>query len=181
MLSITRLEERKGIIPVLNALAVLITNKSLKPFIWNICGSGDLKNEIEKTIKELNLTNYVNLIGRVDNKDKEFFLNLSDLFIMPSYKVENSIEGFGISYVEAAGYGIPSIAGEEGGVKDAVLDNITGWCINPLDKVKLSKVLLEAINNDQKRNKFGLQAKKQFLDSFLGEKVFRKFMETITS
>ena len=181
LLSITRLEERKGIIPVLNALAVLIKNKSLKPFIWNICGSGDLQNKIEKTIKELNLTNYVNLIGRVDNKDKEFFLNLSDLFIMPSYKVENSIEGFGISYVEAAGYGIPSIAGEEGGVKDAVLDNITGWCINPLDKVKLSKVLLEAINNDQKRNKFGLQAKKQFLDLFLGEKVFRKFMKTITS
>ena len=36
---------------------------------------------------------------------------------MPSYKVEKSIEGFGISLCEAAAYGIPSIAGEEGGVK----------------------------------------------------------------
>ena len=35
--------------------------------------------------------------------------------------------------------------------------------------------------NESKREKFGLEAKKQFLKKFLGEKVFRKFMDTINS
>ena len=100
---------------------------------------------------------------------------------MPSYRVKNSIEGFGISYVEAAAYGIPSIAGIEGGVKDAVIDSQTGWCVDPLNPKQLSQTLIEAINNGTKRKKYGIQARKKFLDIFLGEKVFRKFMNTIGS
>ena len=42
---------------------------------------------------------------------------------MPSYKVNGSIEGFGISYIEAAAFRIPSIAGLDGGVTDAVIDS----------------------------------------------------------
>jgi len=181
IISITRLEERKGIIPVLKCLGALKKNNSLKPFIWDIFGSGEQKDEIEENIKTLNLSQYVKLKGAIKNTDKEYFLSIADLFIMPSYKVEKSIEGFGISYVEAAAYAIPSIAGQEGGVKDAVLDKKTGWCIDPLSKKQLSKVLLEAINNHKKRELLGNQAQKEFLNSFVGEKVFRKFMKTIHS
>ena len=181
IISITRLEERKGIIPVLKSLGALIKNKSLKPFVWDIFGIGDQKDEIEDAIKTLNLAQYVNLKGAITNKDKEYYLSIADLFIMPSYKVDKSIEGFGISYVEAAAYAIPSIAGQEGGVTDAVKDKKTGWCINPLNQKQLSKVLLEAINNNKKRELLGKQAQEEFLNSFVGEKVFRKFMKTIHS
>ena len=181
IISITRLEERKGIIPVLKSLGALKKKKSLKPFIWDIFGIGDQKDEIEEVIKALNLAQYVKLKGAITNKDKEYYLSIADLFIMPSYKVEKSIEGFGISYVEAAAYSIPSIAGQEGGVTDAVLDKKTGWCVNPMNQKQLSKVLLEAINNNKKRELLGRQAQKEFLDSFVGEKVFRKFMKSIHS
>ena len=181
IISITRLEERKGIIPVLKSLGALKKNKSLKPFIWDIFGIGDQKDEIEEVIKALNLAQYVKLKGAITNKDKEYYLSIADLFIMPSYKVEKSIEGFGISYVEAAAYSIPSIAGQEGGVTDAVLDKKTGWCINPINQKQLSKVLLEAINNNKKRELLGRQAQEEFLNSFVGEKVFRKFMKSIHS
>ena len=181
LLTICRLEERKGIIPVLKSLSEMNKDKVLKPFFWNICGEGLQADEIKKCIKDLNLSKNVKLVGKVNTQEKESFLEKSDLFVMPSYKVNNSIEGFGISYVEAAAYGVPSIAGIEGGVKDAVIDAKTGWCVDPLDKLALTDTLKSAINNKKLREKYGNDAQKKFLDYFLGEKVFRKFMDVIST
>jgi phosphatidylinositol alpha-1,6-mannosyltransferase len=119
ILSITRLEERKGIIPVLKSLGYLHKEKLIKPFIWKICGEGEQENEIKNYIDNLGLSKHVRLLGRVSNEIKNQLLKKADLFVMPSYKVRNSIEGFGISYIEAASYGVPSIAGVEGGIRDA--------------------------------------------------------------
>jgi phosphatidylinositol alpha-1,6-mannosyltransferase len=181
LLTISRLEERKGIIPVLKSLSEMKNNDELKPFFWNICGEGLQANEIKEAIKNLNLSNNAQLVGKVTGNEKQSFLEKADLFIMPSYKVNDSIEGFGISYIEAAAYGVPSIAGIDGGVRDAVIDSETGWCVNPLDKSALSKTLQNAINNKDIREQYGIDAQKKFLDYFLGEKVFRKFMDTISS
>ncbi|MDC1035747.1 glycosyltransferase family 4 protein [Alphaproteobacteria bacterium] len=181
LLTISRLEERKGIIPVLKSLSEMNNNDELKPFFWNICGEGLQANEIKEAIKNLNLSNNAQLVGKVTCNEKQSFLEKADLFIMPSYKVNDSIEGFGISYIEAAAYGVPSIAGIDGGVRDAVIDSETGWCVNPLDKSALSKTLQNAINNKDIREQYGIDAQKKFLDYFLGEKVFRKFMYTISS
>ena len=180
LLTICRLEERKGIIPVLKSLSELNKNKLLKPILWNICGEGAQTNEIKSFIKSLDLTEQVKLIGKISGDTKLDLIKNCDLFVMPSYKVENSIEGFGISYIEAAAYGVPSIAGIEGGVGDAVTNAETGWCVNPLNLDELSDTLKEAINNEKKRREYGLQARKHFLDYFSGEKVFRKFMDTIS-
>ncbi len=181
ILTISRLEERKGIIPTLKSLSELNNKKLIKPFLWNICGEGKQMDELKEYVKNLELSDHVKLIGKISGDTKERFFENSDLFVMPSYRVKNSIEGFGISYVEAAAYGIPSIAGIEGGVSDAVIDSQTGWCVNPLNQKQLSQTILEAINNETKRKKYGMQARKKFLDTFLGEKVFRKFMETVMS
>ena len=180
LLTICRLEKRKGIIPVLRCLSNLNKKKLLKPFQWNICGEGIQFEEIRENIKKLNLSDQVFLIGKINTSLKQKFLESSDVFVMPSYKVDKSIEGFGISYVEAAAYKIPSIAGIDGGVTDAVIHSKTGWCVDPLKQEKLSKVLKESINNKEKRQIYGMHAQNQFLKEFLGEKVFRKFMDAVS-
>ena len=154
----------------------------------SVHGAGELNNfknivtpALKNYIDNLGLSKHVRLLGRVSNEIKNQLLKKADLFVMPSYKVRNSIEGFGISYIEAASYGVPSIAGVEGGIRDAVFDMKTGWCVDPLNSSLLLDTIKESINNESKREKFGLEAKKQFLKKFLGEKVFRKFMNTINS
>ena len=180
LLTICRLEKRKGIIPVLKCLSNLYKNKLLKPFRWNICGEGLELEEIRENIKKLNLSQQVFLIGKINNNLKQKFLESSDVFVMPSYKVNDSVEGFGISYVEAAAYRIPSIAGLEGGVSDAVIESKTGWCVDPLNKEQLANVLKEAINNKDIRQKYGIAAERKFSKDFSGKKVFGKFMDTIS-
>ena len=117
----------------------------------------------------------------VNEKSKEKILMNSDLFIMPSYKVENSIEGFGISYIEAAKFSVPSISGVDGGVLDAVINNETGWNVNTLNEKELENVIFEAINNQTKRNQLGKNARQSFIKKFASDKVFRKFMAAISN
>ena len=61
---------------------------------------GDIKSEIKSYIKSLDLTEQVKLIGKISGDTKLDLIKNCDLFVMPSYKVENSKEGFGISYIE---------------------------------------------------------------------------------
>ena len=45
---------------------------------------------------------------------------------MPSIIFKKSVEGFGISFIEAASYGVGSIGGKDGGASDAIRHQETG-------------------------------------------------------
>ena len=59
------------------------------------------------------------------------------MFVMPSITYKKSVEGFGIVYVEAAQFGVPSIGGKDGGAADAIDHDQTGYICdgNSLDDV----------------------------------------------
>ena len=77
---------------------------------------------------------------------------------MPSIIHKTSVEGFGIAYVEAAQYGIPSLGGEDGGASDAIVHEKTGLICdgNELDDVYSS---IENLLKDKKYIEYGKAAK----------------------
>ena len=74
LLTICRLEKRKGILPVLRCLSNLNANNLLKPFKWNICGEGLQLEELKENIKKLNLSDNVFLVGKINSNLKQKFL-----------------------------------------------------------------------------------------------------------
>ena len=77
---------------------------------------------------------------------------------MPSIVHKKSVEGFGIAYVEAAQYGLPSLGGKDGGAADAIEHEKTGLICdgNELDEV-YSSINLMLENN--KFHEYGKNAK----------------------
>ena len=61
--------------------------------------------------------NEVVFLNKADQKLKNALIKNSNLFLMPSISFKKSVEGFGISFIEAASYGVGSIGGEHGGAK----------------------------------------------------------------
>ena len=57
---------------------------------------------------------------------------------------KKSVEGFGIVYIEAGQYGVPSIGGKDGGASDAINHNKTGLICdgNDLNEIYSSLYLL---------------------------------------
>ena len=177
LVSICRLEKRKGLKQAIKALFELA--HTTPEWHWYIGGNGPQETELRALIDRLHLRDKVSLLGRVDEPEKEDLLNHADLFIMPSYQEGDSLEGFGISYAEAASHGVPAIAGCEGGAPEAVIDGITGWCVNPNTNSELRDCLEQALSNTRERENRGANASDDFAKRLNGTASFNKFCSEI--
>ena len=73
------------------------------------------------------------MLGRVSDSTRKVLLNAADIFIMPNNTVANDIEGFGIAIIEAGSCGLPVVASNLQGIKDAVIDGKTGYLVEEGD------------------------------------------------
>jgi glycosyltransferase involved in cell wall biosynthesis len=71
------------------------------------------------------------LAGEVDDLTAIGLADASDLFVMLSRQTPKRVEGFGLSFIEAAARGVPSLATATGGVGEAVIDDQTGITLAP--------------------------------------------------
>ena len=108
---------------------------------------------------------------------KNSLLAKSDIFVMPSIIHKTSVEGFGIAYVEAAQYGIPSLGGKDGGASDAIEHEKTGLICdgNNLDEIYSS--MCSMIEN-KKFLEFGNNAK-DFVSKFQWEKIIEEYKKIL--
>ena len=73
------------------------------------------------------------LFGEISNKFRNVLYNAADMFIMPNITVPGDMEGFGIVALEAGSCGLPVIAADIEGIRDAVIDGKTGFLIEEED------------------------------------------------
>jgi phosphatidylinositol alpha-1,6-mannosyltransferase len=175
LITIARLDGRKS------HANILMTIKNLKPKFPNLkyisIGDGEEKNNLIKLKKELNLNDEVQFIFKSDEQTKVALLEQSDLFVMPSVIYKKSIEGFGITYIEAAAYGKGSIGGIYGGEKDAILDGQTGYLCDGNDLNALYEVMFKCLKNNHYKN-LGVNAL-NFSKKFNWNIVVKKYIELI--
>ena len=162
LITVSRYDKRKNHEKVIMALRNL---KQIYPDIVYICiGYGDEEKNIKKLVTELNLEEQVMFFKHISNDLKNSLVAKSNIFVMPSIIYKKSVEGFGIAYVEAAQYGIPSLGGKDGGAADAIEHEKTGLICdgNSLDDI------YSCINSMLENNKYleyGKAAKEKSIKS----------------
>ena len=175
LITISRLDRRKS------HRNILMTIKNLLPKFPKLkyvsVGDGDEKTNLENLIKELELTKVVKLIYESSEQDKLGLLEKSDLFVMPSVVYKKSVEGFGITFIEAASYGKPSIGGVYGGEADAIIDGKTGYLCDGNDLNSIYETVIKTFNNNNYK-KLGLNAL-EFSNNFKWNKIVKKYIELI--
>lgn len=130
LFSICRLIKRKGI----TWFTENVFLKLSQDYVYIIAGTGPEMESLSSLIQTHNLDGRVFLLGKVTEQEKICLYKNSFLFIMPNIKIKNDAEGFGITIIEAASYGLPCIASNMEGISDAIIDGITGKLIKPEDR-----------------------------------------------
>ena len=171
LITVSRFDKRKNHEKVIMALRNL---KQKYPDIVYICiGDGDEAKNIKDLVKELDLSSQVMFFKDISSDLKNSLLAKSDIFVMPSIIHKTSVEGFGIAYVEAAQYSIPSLGGKDGGASDAIEHDKTGLICdgNNLDDVYSS---LDTMIENKKYLELGKNAK-EYVAKFQWEKILEEY------
>tara|TARA_Y100001970_G_scaffold98165_1_gene123426 strand:+ start:355 stop:1437 length:1083 start_codon:yes stop_codon:yes gene_type:complete len=175
LITVSRYDKRKSHDKIIMALRNL---KQIYPnIIYTSIGYGEEEESIKKLTKELNLNNQVFFLKNITSELKNALIAKSHVFVMPSITYKKSVEGFGIAYVEAAQFGIPSIGGKDGGASDAIKHNETGLICdgNNLDDIYSS---IDLILKNNRYKEFGLKAK-QFSINFHWDKIIKEYLKLL--
>ena len=175
IITVARLDKRKS------HDKILMTIKNLKqkfPKIKYISiGSGNEEKNLLKLVKELKLEKETTFLNNITQDLKNALVSESNLFLMPSRIEKKSVEGFGISFVEAASYGVASIGGKDGGASDAIKHDITGLICDGNDLSSIYDSVNTFFQND-KYVMYGKNAKKNS-EYFYWDKIIKNYLKLI--
>ena len=175
IITVARLDKRKG------HDKILMLIKNLKPKFPKIkyvsVGAGEEENNLMKLSKELSLGEEIIFLKNIDSDLKTALFAEANLFLMPSRIEKKSVEGFGISFIEAASYGVASIGGKDGGASDAISHNKTGLICDGKDLNSIYDSVVDFFKNE-KFIEYGENAKK-FSENFHWNLIIKNYLKLI--
>ena len=172
ILTVARLDRRK------NHQNILMCVRNLKEKFPKIkyvsVGDGEEKKSLLVLARELKIQNEVVILDKIDQKLKAALIKNSNLFLMPSIIFKKSVEGFGISFIEAASYGVGSIGGKDGGASDAIDNEKTGLICDGENINSIYESILKFFENENYKT-YGANAL-NFSKNFNWNKVIKKYL-----
>ena len=167
--------------PVVGNVAALAAHKGQKHLIaaaklvmrdvpdtrFLIVGEGELKDQLERQIKQLALERHVTLTGF--RPDAIGLMKSFDLFAMSSIT-----EGLGSAVLEAMACGLAVVSTRAGGLPEVVVDGETGILVAPHDEPAMAQAIVSLLKDPAQRAAMGQAGRARVLEAFSLESMVNK-------
>lgn len=166
-LTVSRLTEvHKGHDFFIRALPELLRHRPDVRYV--IAGEGKLKDGLQLLAERTGVAHAVIMPGLVDEATKAALLYACRAFVMLSRESRRPalFEGLGIAFLEAALAGRPSLAGNSGGVPDAVIHQDTGLLVNPLSLAEITNGARLLLDDPLYANALGDRARARAMSAY---------------
>lgn len=173
LITLARLEHRKGHKIVLDALSTLI--HKYPNLLYLIAGDGPNKESIKLHVKKLNLEKNIRFLGWITEPEKSTLLKNSHLFVMTPHLDKESVEGFGMVFIDAAFHGLATIGTDTGGISDAIIDGKTGLIAKTSNLKDITSKIDDLLCNDKKRNSLGEAGLANAIGKFTWERKVEEY------
>lgn len=138
------------------AIEALARARQVRPdLVLHIAGTGDDRPRLEALARGLGVAGAVHFLGFVAEDEKRRLLRTTWANLFPSPK-----EGWGITVMEAAACGTPSIASDSPGLRDSVRDGETGCLVPHGDVEALARRLVEFAGDRARVDALGLAGRR---------------------
>ena len=164
LLTVARLTAHKGIDTGIRVLASLAGE--FPELRYAVVGSGADRAELEALAARLGVGDRVRILSGIPDRELPAFYNLAELYLGLSRQSERTVEGFGISLVEASACGVPVVAGRTGGIPDAVREGETGRLMDPYDPEAIASTVRALLRDADERHRLGTGGRR-LVESYL--------------
>jgi phosphatidylinositol alpha-1,6-mannosyltransferase len=154
ILTLARVDPRKGQLDVARALGKLPPEMRGK-ILYQVAGRRDVSyfRAIERAWRN-NDVPFVDL-GEIAPEEVAATYQQCDIYAMTSRLLPRSVEGLGLTYLEAGFHGKPVIAYRSGGASEAVINNETGLVVAEGDLAALTEAFAQLIASPELRERLG--------------------------
>lgn len=164
ILSVGRLEENKGFVDLVNALANAI-DEMPRQWRWVLVGTGPQRQRIANAVRARGLVNHTILAGSLSEEKLHALYERADLFVHPTH-----YEGSSMVTLEAMAHATPVIATRVGGIPDKVVDGVSGLLVNPGDVAALARAVTAALSEPEMLREWGVEGRQIVEAAFSWEK-----------
>jgi phosphatidylinositol alpha-1,6-mannosyltransferase len=163
LLSVGRLAKRKGIPEFVKHCLPAIVQR-YPDVVYLVVGGNptdslshkeDIRRRVERTVRELQLEDRVQLLGRVERDTLIDLYHACDIFVLPAIPVAGDMEGFGIVLAEAAAAARPVVSTKLGGIPDAVINGKSGILVEAERWDEFSEAILTLLAHESLRREMG--------------------------
>ena len=176
VLFVGRLEARKGIDTLLDAIAMLLP--TLPDVAFTIVGNDTLpgpsgrtyREEFERKVDSDLRDRSVVFRGVASEADLAKCYAACDIFVAPSRS-----ESFGLILLEAMREGKPVVAGDVGGMREIVEHEGNGLLVPPGQPDALAEALERLAESSSLRERFGRRSRDLFVERFTADRMARDY------
>ncbi len=169
IVNIGRLEKQKNQRLLIEAFRIVY--EKFPEYKLYIYGKGSLEPELKVLTKKIGLENAVLFPGSY--MDIHYKISDAQLFVLSS-----DYEGLSNALMEAMMMGLPCISTECAGSDEIIKNGENGVLVPVGNKNKLARAMIELIENEEKRNKIGLEAIASS-ESFLEQNIICEWRSAI--
>lgn len=130
-----------------------LVNQSNPTWRLEIIGDGELKNDLQRQIQDLNLTNSIQLLPATSNIQKKY--QEASILVMTSI-----YEGLPMVLIESQTFGLPIVSYAcKCGPKEVITDGLDGFLIEENNELDFANKLTLLMKNDELRQQMSNQAR----------------------
>ncbi len=162
LLFVGRLSRDKGVVELLQAFQVVMTNEVDAYLI--LLGPAEI--DVDLLLNGLTGDVRQRVLIPGFSSEPERFMAIADILLLPSYR-----EGFGTVVIEAAAMGVPTIGSDIYGLSDAIVDRSTGLLVPVGNADRLAAAINDLLYDDAIRLEMGLNARRRVEKEFSAVRV----------
>jgi glycosyltransferase involved in cell wall biosynthesis len=157
VIAIGRLIAKKGFGDLIRACGLLAQRRTA--FRCEIIGEGPLEQDLRSRVQELSLQNEITFSGAQPQHAIRRRLAAAHVFVLPSIvDPEGGSDNLPTVIMEAMATGLPVVSTNVGGIPEMVIENKTGFLVQPGDAVALADRIEKVISDRSVAQRLGRAA-----------------------
>ena len=177
IVTIARVLPRKGQDMVIRALQLV--KKEFPDIVYLVVGEGRFKNKFIELAQDMDVSGSVIFTGGVGHEEIIDYLDLADVFVMPSREWDNKIEGLPNALIEAGARAKPVIASKQGGSAEAVKDGVSGILVSPESVTGIADAVASLLRDPVKARLMGESGRDRVREFYTEAGMIKNYIDVL--